>query len=402
MHRGVGTDDVVVGEDVREPEFLDAPAVRAQHGGVRAELGLREDDSDAHGLCNHVASGLLPRAAKDAAHQPAPLTGFQDDVVVTVNRVSGVLRVGEMEPTFEQELAARYAIPKLPDGPARAQFLADQGAGVRVLVTSGSPGVDAATIAALPNLEAIVNNGAGVDLIDLGAAKRRGIGVSNTPDVLSDTVADTAVGLILMTLRRFGAADRYVRAGRWARDGAFPYARDVTGLQVGILGLGRIGSAIATRLLGFDCAIAYHNRRRIDGSPFRYAESPMELAESVDVLVIATTGDRNAHKLVDRAVLRALGREGYLINIARGIVVDQDALVELLAAGELAGAGLDVFAEEPQVPAELFDLDNVVLLPHIGSATARTRRAMALLAIRNLDRYLETGELVTPVLPPRR
>lgn len=321
---------------------------------------------------------------------------------MTVNRVIGVLRVGEMEPTFEQELAARYAIPKLPDGPARAQFLAEQGAGVRVLVTSGSPGVDAATIAALPNLEAIVNNGAGVDLIDLGAAKRRGIGVSNTPDVLSDTVADTAVGLILMTLRRFGAADRYVRAGRWERDGAFPYARDVSGLQVGILGLGRIGSAIATRLLGFDCAIAYHNRRRIEGSPFRYAESPMELAESVDVLVIATTCDRDAHKLVDRAVLRALGREGYLINIARGSVVDQDALVELLAAGELAGAGLDVFAEEPQVPAELFDLDNVVLLPHVGSATARTRRAMALLAIRNLDRYLETGELVTPVLPPRR
>jgi lactate dehydrogenase-like 2-hydroxyacid dehydrogenase len=240
-----------------------------------------------------------------------------------------------------------------------------------------------------------------VDLIDLGAANGRGIGVSNTPDVLSDTVADTAVGLILMTLRRFGAADRYVRAGRWAREGSFPYARDVSGLQVGILGLGRIGSAIATRLLGFDCAIAYHNRHRIEGSPFRYAGSPVQLAGSVDVLVIATTGDRNTHKLVDRAVLQALGPEGYLINIARGSVVDQDALVKSLAAGELAGAGLDVFAEEPQVPAELFDLDNVVLFPHIGSATARTRRAMALLAIRNLDSYLDTGELVTPVLPPR-
>ncbi|WP_369827431.1 2-hydroxyacid dehydrogenase [Mycobacterium sp. 1482292.6] len=307
-----------------------------------------------------------------------------------------------MEPTFAAELSARYEIPQLPGGPDRTRFLTEHGAGVRVLVTSGSPGVDADTMAALPNLEVIVNNGAGVDLIDLEAAKRRGIGVSNTPDVLSDTVADTAVGLILMTLRRFGAADRYVRAGRWAREGAFPYARDVSGLQVGILGLGRIGSAIATRLLGFDCAIAYHNRHRIEGSPFRYADSPVELAESVDVLVIATTGDRNAHKLVDRAVLRALGPEGYLINIARGSVVDEDALVELLAAGELAGAGLDVFAEEPHVPAELFGLDNVVLLPHIGSATARTRRAMALLAIRNLDSYLSTGELVTPVLSPHR
>lgn len=329
-------------------------------------------------------------------------TGVKHDVVVTAKKVSGVLRIGEMEPTFEHELAARYAIPKLPDGTARAAFLAEHGADVRVLVTSGSPGADAALIAALPNLAAIVNNGAGVDLIDLGAAKRRGIGVSNTPDVLSDTVADTAVGLILMTLRRFGAADRYVRAGRWVREGAFPYARDVSGLQVGILGLGRIGSAIATRLIGFDCAIAYHNRRRIEGSPFRYAESPVELAESVDVLVIATTGERNTHKLVDRAVLNALGPEGYLINIARGSIVDEDALVELLAAGQLAGAGLDVFADEPRVPAELFDLDNVVLLPHVGSATARTRRAMALLAIRNLDSYLDTGELVTPVLLPRR
>lgn len=326
----------------------------------------------------------------------------EDDEVVTAKKVSGVLRVGEMEPTFAAELSARYEIPQLPGGPDRTRFLTEHGAGVRVLVTSGSPGVDADTMAALPNLEVIVNNGAGVDLIDLEAAKRHGIGVSNTPDVLSDTVADTAVGLILMTLRRFGAADRYVRAGRWAREGAFPYARDVSGLQVGILGLGRIGSAIATRLLGFDCAIAYHNRHRIEGSPFRYADSPVELAESVDVLVIATTGDRNAHKLVDRAVLRALGPEGYLINIARGSVVDEDALVELLAAGELAGAGLDVFAEEPHVPAELFGLDNVVLLPHIGSATARTRRAMALLAIRNLDSYLSTGELVTPVLSPHR
>ena len=204
-----------------------------------------------------------------------------------------------------------------------------------------------------------------------------------------------------MTLRRFGVADRYVRAGRWGRDGPFPYARDVSGLQVGILGLGRIGSAIATRLLGFDCAIAYHNRHPIDGSPYRYAESPVQLAESVDILVVATTGDHKTRHLVDRTVLEALGPEGYLVNIARGSVVDEDALVDLLAGGGLAGAGLDVYADEPHVPAELFDLDNVVLFPHIGSATARTRRAMALLALRNLDSYLSKGELVTPVLRRR-
>jgi lactate dehydrogenase-like 2-hydroxyacid dehydrogenase len=326
----------------------------------------------------------------------------RDDGSVTVKKADDVLRIGEFEPTFEVELAARYDIRRLPEGGRRDEFLAEHAAEIRVLVTSGHPGVDADTIAALPNLEAIVNNGAGVDSIDLSAAKRRGIGVSNTPDVLSDTVADTALGLVLMTLRRFGAADRYVRAGRWARDGQFPYARDVSGLQVGILGLGRIGSAIATRLLGFDCAIAYHNRHRIDGSPYRFAESPGELAESVDVLVVATTGDDKNRSLVDRAVLEALGPEGYLINIARGSVVDQEVLVELLAGGGLAGAGLDVFVDEPNVPAELFSLDNVVLLPHVGSATARTRRAMALLAIRNLDSFLDTGELATPVLRPHR
>ena len=321
---------------------------------------------------------------------------------MAVNKGDDVLRVGALEPSFDAELAARYDIRTLPDGDARAEFLAEHAHEFRVAVTWGPPGVDADLIAALPNLEAIVNNGAGVDAIDLDAANRRGIGVSNTPDVLSDTVADTALGLILMTLRQFGAADRYVRAGRWVRDGPFPYARDLGGLQVGILGLGRIGSAIATRLLGFDCAIAYHNRHRIDGSPYRYAESPVQLAESVDVLVVATTGDQKTRHLVDRNVLEALGSEGYLINIARGSVVDEDALVELLGGGGLAGAGLDVFADEPHVPAELFDLDNVVLLPHIGSATARTRRAMALLAIRNLDSYLTTGELVTPVLRPHR
>jgi len=321
---------------------------------------------------------------------------------MTVHKADEVLGVGGFEPTFEAELAARYDIPRVPDGPGRAEFLAEYGRGVRVLVTSGRPGVDAGTIAALPDLEVIVSNGAGVDLIDLDAAERRGIGVSNTPDVLSDTVADTALGLILMTVRRFGAADRYVRAGRWEREGPFPYAGDVSGLRVGILGLGRIGSAIATRVLGFGCAVAYHNRNRINGSPYRYAGSPVELAESVDVLVVATTGDSRTRHLVDRAVLRALGPGGYLINIARGSVVDQDALVELVAGGGLAGAGLDVFADEPHVPAELFGLDNVVLFPHIGSATARTRRAMALLAIDNLDSYLDTGELVTPVLRPRQ
>jgi lactate dehydrogenase-like 2-hydroxyacid dehydrogenase len=321
---------------------------------------------------------------------------------VTPQKTDEILQVGILEATLAAELAERYEPLRLPSGDERAAFLTDHAGTVRVIVTSGRPGVGADLIAALPNLGAIVNNGVGYDSIDVDAARAAGVGVSNTPDVLTDTVADTALGLILMTLRGFASADRYVRAGRWARDGAFPYTRDLNGLQVGILGLGRIGSAIAKRLLGFDCAIAYHNRHEIDGSPYRYAASPVELAESVDVLVVAAAGGKGTRKLVGADVLAALGPEGYLINIARGSVVDQDALVELLASGGLAGAGLDVFVDEPNVPVALRELDNVVLLPHVGSATARTRRAMALLTLRNLESYLSSGELVTPVLRPHR
>ncbi len=322
---------------------------------------------------------------------------------MTAQKTDAILQVGTLESTLATELAARYETLRLPDDSAeRATFLAANAATIRVIISSGGPGVSADLIAALPNLGAIVNNGVGYDAIDIEAARKHGIGVSNTPDVLTDTVADTAVGLILMTLRAFGSADRYVRAGRWASDGAFPYTRDLSGLQVGILGLGRIGSAIAKRLLGFDCAIAYHNRHEISDSTYRYAASPLELAESVDVLVVATAGGPHTQKLVNADVLAALGPEGYLINIARGSVVDQDVLIDLLSSGGLAGAGLDVFVGEPQVPARLRELDNVVLLPHVGSATGRTRRAMALLTLRNLESYLSSGELVTPVLRPHR
>lgn len=321
---------------------------------------------------------------------------------MTPQKRDEILQVGALESTLATELAAKYETLSLPDGGDRAAFLAEHAATVRVIVTNGRPGVDAKLIAALPNLGAIVNNGVGYDSIDVEAARKHGVGVSNTPDVLTDTVADTALGLTLMTLRGFGSADRYVRAGRWARDGAFPYTRDLNGLQVGVLGLGRIGSAIAKRLLAFDCAIAYHNRHEIAASPYRYAASPLELAESVDVLVVAAAGGPHTEKLVSAEVLAALGPEGYLINIARGSVVDQDALIDLLASGGLAGAGLDVFVDEPNVPARLRELDNVVLLPHVGSATARTRRAMALLTLRNLESYFTSGDLVTPVLRPRK
>jgi lactate dehydrogenase-like 2-hydroxyacid dehydrogenase len=313
-----------------------------------------------------------------------------------------VLQVGRLEPPLADALANRYGALTFPDGSERAAFLRDHAPSITAIVTSGPPGVDGDLMTALPHLGAIVNYGAGYEAIDVDAARRRGIGVSNTPDVLTDTAADTAAGLIISTMRGLCAADRYVRSGRWPVEGEFPLTRDVNGTQVGILGMGRIGSAIAKRLAAFDCAIAYHNRHEVAGSPYRYAASPLELAESVDVLVVSAAGGKGTHQLVSRAVLEALGEDGYLINIARGSVVDQDALVDMLNAGALAGAGLDVYADEPTVPSELRELDNVVLLPHVGSATSRTRSAMTALALRNLDEYLAHGTLTTPVVRPRR
>lgn len=218
--------------------------------------------------------------------------------------------------------------------------------------------------------------------------------------MLTDCVADTAVGLMIDTLRQFPASDRYVRAGRWPVDGIYPLTRQVSNTRVGIIGMGRIGGAIAKRLSAFDCTISYHNRHQVDGSPYTYVGSPVELAAAADVLIIAATGGASTEKLVNREVLDALGADGYLVNIARGSVVDEDALVSALVDGRLAGAGLDVFAHEPNVPEPLLSMDNVVLQPHVGSGTVQTRAAMEELTLRNLDSFLESGQLVTPVPLP--
>jgi lactate dehydrogenase-like 2-hydroxyacid dehydrogenase len=312
-----------------------------------------------------------------------------------------VLQVGALPPSLAEALAAKFDTVVLP-AERRAGFLAEHAASVKAIVDAGEVPIDAELLGALPNLGAIIHHGDGYDMIDVDAAQRLGIGVSNTPDVLTDTVADTAVALMLMTLRRFGAAERYVRDGRWPVEGPYPLTRDVTGARVGILGLGRIGSAIADRLAAFKCDIAYHNRHERADAGYRYASSPLQLAQTVDVLVVATSSGRNAPPLVGRDVLQALGPDGYLINIARGSVVDEDALIDLLSQGRLAGAGLDVFAHEPHVPQQLRQMDNVVVLPHVGSATGPTRAAMVDLVLRNLQQYLTNAELVSPVVPPTR
>lgn len=314
---------------------------------------------------------------------------------------STVLQVGPLKPSLAETLRTEYGAAVLPeDATDRARFLTDGAARVTAVVTSGRTGVDADLMAALPNLGAVINFGVGYDTTDVDAASAHGIGVSNTPDVLTDCVADTAVGLMIDVMRRFSAADRFVRAGRWPAEGNFPLTRQMSNSSVGVIGLGRIGGAIAKRLNAFGCTISYHNRREVADSPYRYVGSPVDLARDVDVLVVAAAGGSGTRQLVDADVIEALGPRGYLINIARGSVVDEPALVDALVHGRLAGAGLDVFADEPDVPAALFELDNVVLLPHVGSGTVETRAEMEALTLRNLDEFLATGRLVTPVVEP--
>ncbi|OBG88136.1 hydroxyacid dehydrogenase [Mycobacterium sp. E802] len=311
-----------------------------------------------------------------------------------------VLQVGPLKPSLAETLRTGYDALVLPDEPERATFLEQHGAAVLAVVTSGRTGVDAQLMSALPNLGVVVNFGVGYDTTDIEAAAARHVMVSNTPDVLSDCVADTAVGLLIDTMRQFPAAERYLRAGHWAAVGNYPLTHKVSGSRVGIIGLGRIGQAIATRLVAFGCPISYHNRRVVTDSPYPYVSSAVELARQVDVLIIAAAGGSGTRHLVDRKVLDALGPDGYLINIARGSIVDEQALVEALTDGRLAGAGLDVFTDEPHVPEALLGLDNVVLLPHVGSGTVETRAAMEALTLANLDKFLESGELVTPVPLP--
>jgi lactate dehydrogenase-like 2-hydroxyacid dehydrogenase len=272
--------------------------------------------------------------------------------------------------------------------------------------------VDAALIAALPNLRVISSFGVGLDKLDLAAAAARGIPVGYTPDVLNDCVADQAMALLLAVARRTAEADRFVRGGRWQPGGqgsqpgtlqVFPLARQVSGARLGIVGLGRIGRTIAKRARGFDMQIRYHNRRPAEGADaagWGYEPSLVELARWCDFLVIAAAGGAESRGLIGAEELDALGPRGFLINIARGTVIDEAALIQALRERRIAGAGLDVFENEPSVPAELMTMDQVVLAPHIASATEETRQAMADRVFDNLQGFLRDGRLISPAPLP--
>lgn len=297
-------------------------------------------------------------------------------------------------PAIEQELKRRYRVHVMtPDN--AAALLAQAGGAIRAVVTSGMVGASAALIDQLPKLQIIGVASVGYDTVDVARAAARNIAVTNTPDVLNDDTADIGIALMVMAARRLVQADAFVRAGRWPREN-FPLATSLKGKRLGILGLGRIGNAIARRAQAMEMAIAYCNRRPVE-TAYRHVADPVELARQSDVLMVMVSAGPASARLVGRAVLDALGPDGILVNVARGMVVDEAELVAALQEGRLGGAGLDVFADEPNVPPALLAMDNVVLLPHVGSATRETRTAMGQLVLDNLEAFFAGRKLLTPI-----
>ncbi|EJO94923.1 NAD-binding D-isomer specific 2-hydroxyacid dehydrogenase [Ectopseudomonas mendocina DLHK] len=308
-----------------------------------------------------------------------------------------VLQIGPLSERFNRELAAEYEVSALWQQAEPLTFLREQGGQFRYLVSSARFGCTAEQLELLPNLRAICSFGVGHDPYPLELLRERGIAISTTPDVLNDCVADLAMGLIIDSARRLSASDRFVRSGAWADGQSFPLARRVSGKRLGIVGLGRIGEAVARRAAGFAMPLRYHNRRAVEGSPYQHEPDLLALARWADFLVLTCPGGAATRNLIDAEVLEALGADGFLINVARGSVVDEAALITALQNGVIAGAGLDVYQHEPQVPPALRELDNVVLLPHVGSASIETRQQMADLVLDNLRSFVASGKLLTPL-----
>ena len=293
-------------------------------------------------------------------------------------------------------LQSEFTAHNLFEASNRDSFLKECAARVRGLATFGPMPVDGKLMDALPKLEIISNFGVGVDAINLADAKQRNIIVTNTPDVLNECVADTALALILNTLRKLPQSEKYLRAGNWASRGPYPLTTSLGGKVLGVLGLGRIGEAVAKRAMACGMTIRYHNRNKKD-VPYPYDPDPVTLAKNSDVLMVVTPGGTETSKLVGEKVLQALGPDSYLVNIARGSVVDEPVLLRYLQEKKIAGAGLDVFADEPRVPPEFFTLDNAVIFPHVASATVETRKAMGDLQIENLRRHFAGKPVLTRV-----
>ncbi|WP_313681776.1 2-hydroxyacid dehydrogenase [Klebsiella africana] len=305
-----------------------------------------------------------------------------------------VLKQASLPDALTAELARRYHLVEMT-ALTDADFRALAGT-FTVLITNGEATVTRELIASLPALELIAVFGVGYDGVDVQAAAEHQVRVSHTPGVLTDDVADLALGLMLATSRQIVAAHKFIEAGEWAA-GGFPWTQKVSGSRVGIVGMGRIGQAIARRCEGFAMQIAYHDRKRLPALNYAWREDLLTLAAESDFLVICTPGTAANQGLINQPVLAALGEKGILINISRGSVIDEPALVAALESEIIAGAGLDVFSHEPAVPAGLLQRSNVVVTPHMASATWSTRAAMAQLVLDNVDCWAEKRALVTPV-----
>jgi lactate dehydrogenase-like 2-hydroxyacid dehydrogenase len=306
-----------------------------------------------------------------------------------------VLTVAKLPPLLQQPLQAAYTVHQRLHETDPAAF-AQAAPRIRAIAASGESRVGEALLSQLPALEIISVMGVGYDGIDVAAAKARGVTVTHTPGVLNDDVADLAIALMLAWARQIPRADRFVRAGQWPA-GPLPLGRKVSGARMGIVGMGRIGQAIAHRAAAFGMSIAYTARSAKPELPLRYLPSAAALAAESDFLVLITPGGAATRKLIDADVLAALGPKGCVVNVARGSVIDEAALIAALQAGTIAGAALDVFESEPNVPQALREMDNVVLAPHIGSATGQTRQAMADLALANLNAHFAGQALLSPV-----
>ncbi|MDB5996766.1 MAG: 2-hydroxyacid dehydrogenase [Pseudomonas sp.] len=303
-----------------------------------------------------------------------------------------LLKIARLPAMLDQALDANYEVVESDeDGTGTGDATAD----IRALVANGESTVTRQLLDRLPALEIVVVFGVGYDGVDVEAARERGIEVTHTPDVLTDDVADFAMALLLGIARNLRLADQFTRSGAWA-DGPFRFSRKVSGARLGIIGLGRIGAAIARRAAAFDMHIAYTGRHP-QAVDYSYYPTPAELAAEVDFLVVAVGGGASTYHLVDAQVLDALGPDGYLINVGRGSVVDEAALAQALAQGRVAGAALDVYENEPRPDPGLLGLANVLLTPHMASATLDTRKAMSDLVMANLQAWSTGAVLLSPV-----
>jgi lactate dehydrogenase-like 2-hydroxyacid dehydrogenase len=306
-----------------------------------------------------------------------------------------ILQTQPMIDSCEAGLARHFTVHRHFDARDPAALLADVGPRIRGIACGGR--VDAELIGKLPALEIIASFGVGYDSVDVEAARKRKVRVTNTPDVLNDAVAELTIGMMIALARRIPQADRFVRDGLWPGR-KYPLMSELTGKTVGILGLGRIGKEIANRAQAMKMRVVYHGRRQQPHVPYVYYADLAEMARDSDWMVVIAPGGKGTEGIVSRAVLEALGPKGMIVNMARGTLIDEPAMVEMLQSGALGGAALDVFVNEPEVPQALLGLDNVVLAPHQGSATRQTREQMGDLVVDNLVAYFDKGLALTPVV----